>query len=78
MTTQYRGHAIDAADTGVGWQANVDGKDVGDPQPSRQHAFERARAFVNRSEGKPKIVATRLADDDDYWQRLRDGIRAEN
>lgn len=74
---EYRGHTIDAADTGSGWQANVDGNDVGVPQPSRQHAIERARAFVNRSVGKPKIVATRLADDESYWQNLRDLIRED-
>jgi len=77
MSTEYRGQTIDVAEINGGWQANVNGKDVGVLQPSRQHAIERAHAYVNRSLGKPKVVVTRLADDDSYWQNLRDKIRED-
>lgn len=75
---EYRGRRIDVAMLPNGdWQANVDGRDVGSPQRSAAHAIERGRAYVNRSLGKPRIAATRLADDDQMWERLRDMIRTE-
>lgn len=78
-TASYRGHAIEVASLSDGtYQANVDGKDVGSPQRTATHAIERARAFVNRSVGKPRIVASTVgAGDETMWAQMRDAIRTE-